>query len=413
MNNTFSSQHDSENINNIIEIEKRRYVDYINANRDKHILIYGGGKQAKSLAQFLTEINVSFEAFCVSNAEANVMEIFEKKVLDFSSIGYRNDEVAFLIGVREQLNDEIITYISSKGYTNYLPSSSAIRYLGASSRNFYFNPMIEITTKLGCSVNCKFCPQDVFIKEYLKNDGSERKLTFENFKKCCDKLPKNVLIEFAGFTEPFLNQDCINMITYAKLKGYRLSIFTTLCGVTEEIVDKLLEIQFEEFVYHAPDVEGYSIIPINDNYLNLVRRLVSAKKTNGDNFIDYVCTQGTVPDNIKSILGNDVRIYVVLNDRAGNLKNDSLYGKHNLCGALNCELAYDINHNVLLPDGRVILCSNDWGMKHVLGNLLEQSYDEIINGRESSDIHRAMNSYDDEILCRNCFQAVCRNEKLK
>lgn len=61
----------------------------------------------------------------------------------------------------------------------------------------------------------------------------------------------------------------------------------------------------------------------------------------------------------------------------------------------------------MLPDGRVIICSNDWGMKHVLGNLLEQSYEDIMNGEEAQRIRRAMNDETkDVILCRNCFQAL-------
>lgn len=52
-----------------------------------------------------------------------------------------------------------------------------------------------------------------------------------------------------------------------------------------------------------------------------------AKKPNGNSFIDYACAQGTVEDEITELLGNDIRIYVVLNDRAGNLQDSCLYGK--------------------------------------------------------------------------------------
>ena len=71
----------------------------------------------------------------------------------------------------------------------------------------------------------------------------------------------------------------------------------------------------------------------------------------------------------------------------------------------------DINHNVLLPDGRVILCSNDWGMKHVLGNLIYETYEQILNGDEANRIREAMTSEGREfVLCRNCFQAICEGD---
>jgi hypothetical protein len=46
-------------------------------------------------------------------------------------------------------------------------------------------------------------------------------------------------------------------------------------------------------------------------------------------------------------------------------------------------------------------------MKHILGNLVYQSYDEIINGVEAQKIRRAM-AYEGAgwVLCRNCFQAI-------
>lgn len=282
-----------------------------------------------------------------------------------------------------------------------------MRYLGSYGYDIYTSPMVEITTILGCAVNCKYCPQEVYVKEYLKKKDAARILTFENFKKCIDKLPQNTFVEFAGFTEPFFNDWCMDMVRYASNSGRRVNMFTTLRGVTSQALNELLKIHFEEFVLHVPDEEGYSVIPITEEYKSFVRTLVAAKKTNGEPFIDYACAQGSVPESIKDILGKDTRVYVVLNDRAGNLKDSGLYSQHGIKGRIRCELASDINHNVLLPDGRMVLCSNDWGMKHVLGNLLEQSYDSIINGKVASYVRKSMdNEKMGNIICRKCFQAI-------
>ena len=268
--------------------------------------------------------------------------------------------------------------------------------------------MIEITTKLGCAVNCKFCPQELYIREYLKTGNGDRVLSLENFKICIDKLPGNTFVEFAGFTEPFFNEQCVEMIQYARKKGLKVNLFTTLRGLKPEQLDKILEIEFEEFVLHVPDKEGYAVIPIDESYKEMVSRLVKAKKPNGNSFIDYASAQAEVTDEIAKLLGSDTRVYVVLNDRAGNLEDTCLYGKKELRGKLRCELSMDINHNVLLPDGRVILCSNDWGIKHVMGNLIYETYEQIINGEEAQRIRKAMQSEDDpSVLCRNCFQAIC------
>lgn len=62
---------------------------------------------------------------------------------------------------------------------------------------------MEITPLVGCSVNCKYCPQITFLSAYYKN--RKRAMSFEDFKICLDKITKNTLIEWAGFVEPFLN----------------------------------------------------------------------------------------------------------------------------------------------------------------------------------------------------------------
>jgi hypothetical protein len=49
----------------------------------------------------------------------------------------------------------------------------------------------------------------------------------------------------------------------------------------------------------------------------------------------------------------------------------------------------------------------DYGMKHILGNLREQSYEEIIGGEEMQRVKRAVNGDSDiDVLCRECTSAT-------
>lgn len=395
------------NLEQDINKERQRYFQYVDINQGKKIFIYGAGKQASQIADFFVQNSINFDGFCVTDGKANKKIQKGKPVFDINELNLQNKNVAFIIGVRVQLNEEIISILNEHGYSNYLESSDLVRYLGEYGYNYYKNPMMEITTQIGCAVNCRYCPQDVFIKKYMKTDCADRILTLDNFKKFINKLPLNTLIEFAGFTEPFFNPQCIDMIKYAYDKGFKLSMFTTLRGVTKDILNQMIKIPFEEFVLHVPDIEGYSNIPVDGEYFEILETLVDAKKPNGDDYIDYASAQGTVLDEVKSVLANKVRIYVVLNDRAGNLSDKSLYCQKGIRGSIRCELSENIDHNVLLPDGRVLLCANDWGMKHVLGNLKYQTYNEIINGSIAVDIREKMKDENDmSILCRNCFQTI-------
>ena len=61
-----------------------------------------------------------------------------------------------------------------------------------------------------------------------------------------------------------------------------------------------------------------------------------------------------------------------------------------------------MDHWVLLPDGTVVLCCMDFGMEHVIGNLLENTYGEIIDGQPYKNLRKEM-LYGGDILCRKCF----------
>lgn len=398
-----------------IQQEKERYFKYVESNKGKHVFVYGAGRQAIPVVKMFLERGIEIDGYCVSDKELNKDIEGGVPIVQVNEISYRDEEVIFISGVRDSLNSEIEGILKQNGYTNFLPSSDLIKYFGEYGYSFYINPMMEITTQLGCAINCQYCPQALFVKEYTCEEKVERILSYENFVKCIDKLPENVLIEFAGFTEPFFNSECLNMIRYAKSQKHKVNVFTTLMGVDRSLLNELISIDFEEFVLHLPDQEGYSNIPVTEEYLELLKILANAKKTNGENYIGYACSQGTVPENVKEVLGKNTRIYVVLNDRAGNLEDPMLYGQKNLKGKLRCELSHDIDHNVLLPDGRVVICSNDWGMKHVYGNLLTNTYDEIMQGEEAMNIRRAMqDEQDTSILCRNCFQArVCNSRSVE
>ena len=51
--------------------------------------------------------------------------------------------------------------------------------------------MIQISTSVGCKVNCSYCPQSPHIKAYkdtVKGTGPYQ-MSLETFKTCIDKIP--------------------------------------------------------------------------------------------------------------------------------------------------------------------------------------------------------------------------------
>ena len=97
---------------------------------------------------------------------------------------------------------------------------------------------LEITTHIGCPMNCIDCPQALLLSKYQ----GKRMMDFEEYKYAIDKVPTNVRIDFSGMCEPFVNPHCADMILYAAAKGHPLALYTTLQGATEEDYQKLKNI---------------------------------------------------------------------------------------------------------------------------------------------------------------------------
>jgi FkbM family methyltransferase len=257
-------------------------------------------------------------------------------------------------------------------------------------------PSLEITTYIpenGCAINCLFCPQGVLKKAYNVNP---KELTLEAFKFLIDKIPKEVNITFAGFAEPFLNPDCTNMILYAHNSEHKVSVFTTGVGMVEEDIDRFKSIPFDGpqggFVLHLPDKEGYAGHKGTASYIDLAKKL-----SNGLIHNFNTVTMGTLPDDLRQWFPNTKRQEMW--SRAGNLDKVKIGVEYNkithASDRVTCNCIEKLYHNVLLPNGDIVLCCMDYGLENKLGNLFKQEYEDIVPDKDT--VFK---------LCSNCENGV-------
>jgi sulfatase maturation enzyme AslB (radical SAM superfamily) len=236
-------------------------------------------------------------------------------------------------------------------------------------------PRLEITTVSNCIVNCSYCPQQTF-KEHYSGCNT---LRLEDFKKALSKVPKNVEIHFSGFSEPFLNPGCLDMLEYAHLKGYTVFLFSTLVGLKSSDVKRLIRCS-PKLTLHLPDKLGNAKIPINQTY----------KDT-----LSAVLTQ--LP--IDTFYRMDERF--ISNERAGLCSNTA---KRQVKGCIFCEKLF-VPQFVMLPNCDVVLCCMDFELKHPLGNLLSESWLELVKSSEYQKVIANRFKASDDILCRSCAWA--------
>jgi hypothetical protein len=251
---------------------------------------------------------------------------------------------------------------------------------------------VEITTVVGCSVDCGHCPQSLLRSAY---GDRTRRMSLEDFDLCIDKIPKSVRIDFSGMAEPWLNRQCTEMVLSASKRGRPLAVYTTLVGMAAKDWDILKELSYEAFSIHAADSEGNSRIPVTEGYVALLTRIVSEGVKSKRRL--SVSSHGLPHPAIAHLVP---RGSTVLHDRAGNLDSPSKIRK---TGPIRCRSCGNLmNRNVLLPDGTVVVCCMDYAMSHVLGNLKTSTYEEILNSVEANRVRGLLKRQDSEVLCRWC-----------
>lgn len=285
---------------------------------------------------------------------------------------------------------------------------------GIQNELYFYRPVMEITTRIGCRVACEACPQHLFVKEYArkKRKGMGNEMTYSVFCQCIDRLPERCVIVFSGMSEPFLNRRCADMIRYAARRGHRIDLYTTLEGMEHKDFQKIRNILFGNVVLHVPDTEGHTQIGMSENYFRLLRGMLSTRRRTGGPLVTGISCHGHLEKRVEQCLrryGFYKNQPDVMIDRAGNLKDQKL-GSQFVAEEMFCTRSAFYNHNVLLPDGSVLLCCMDYGMRHVLGNLLESDYGALMSGRERREIIRKCeHSRGGGVLCRSCTAAIAYN----
>lgn len=384
----------------IVEYNTQEFKTIV--SKYERIYLFGAGGDGKKMIEFLTQIGISITAVIVSDKKNNPENLLGIEVKELHSI-QSDSKNLFVMGVSRVYEEQVAEILEKKGHSNIVKISDTKWNLNAAS------PKLEITAKIGCSIQCKFCPQKELLCSYFKEDKERAVyLSLENLKKAVDHMPENTVITFSGFCEPFLNPQAVEMIKYANQKGHRIELYTTFSKLTLAEFEQIKDIPFEQVVLHTPDKMNYANIPVTDEYKQILNMALEHRKVNGEPFIDSANCQSEPSDEFLEIAKGRILVESTLHDRAGLLEGEELKKSGKKTGKLVCQCSYLQNHWVLLPDGTVTLCCMDFGMKHTLGNLLYEDYQTICDNQAYKKLRTQMEKKGNErdLLCGNCTASV-------
>ena len=277
-------------------------------------------------------------------------------------------------------------------------------------------PTMEVTTMIGCPLMCNFCPQDNLRDTYGRDDP--KYMSLETFQTALDKTPWDTRIDFSGMAEAWVNPACTDMLKYTLESGRDVAIYTTLYNWDKETVDRVADLfieysnQIEVFSIHFPDEYGnmrgwkyneeweYAFRAMSQIVQHLGIKLEAMTMSN----------HGRIHQDLAHL---GIQLYNWFgHDRAGSLNKEQVKDqpvnfitRHEQ--PVVCGKAPNYNQTVLLPNGDVVLCCMDYDNKHVLGNLLTQSYEDLFTSPEMLMIlqENAKSCYSNKSLCKSCTDA--------
>ena len=295
-----------------------------------------------------------------------------------------------------------------------------------------YQKILEVTTRIGCSNMCEYCPQVTLIGEYRKkdplnviNDKSDIVMSLDSFKKCLETIPTDVDIHFAGYTEPFENPNAIDMIEHATSKGHKVMINTTLVGMTKEVwgrLDRLDKSKLKDIHLHLPsasydenigvkkpvshiELDGFKVKELSNEYAQmLVFAIRNPVRGQSGGWAVHLHCHGDLHPQLSKVDENLKKADLPIsrrdiNSRAMNLlleKKQKVPDDINIRGKCS-----RVSQNILLPDGRLALCCQDYGLDQIMGNLLTQTWGEYI---ESDLYNQVLQEGAD--LCDYCEEGI-------
>lgn len=383
-------------------------------SRSDKLYIYGCGFYGKDIYKILKRGSVKIDGFIVTGLTEEVSLL---GVPVFQAADVIGKNTGIVLGLSDTYAEEVLEYLKKLDVdpSHIVNGGAYIKNLNdrTSTRE---KTMIEVTTVIGCSVDCRYCPQKLLVSRYFEADKSRKsRMTIDDFRVYLKHTPADCEMVFCGMSEPFLNNDCMEMIKAACNASRDVSLFTTLVGLSLAELQRLVTLPIRYVTLHAADKFNYAKIHTDDEYYQKIEFIINAKKQNGAPFVDVINAQAEPDTQITQICEGKHEILTSLHDRAGNLgglKDDALERCHQMLEGKKiycCTCGFDLNNQVLLPDGTLVLCNMDFGLRHQLGNLLQDDYETIRHGEEMRRIFRGMDGDPDiDLLCRNCTAARLR-----
>lgn len=277
-------------------------------------------------------------------------------------------------------------------------------------KNKILNKMINIETTNRCNAHCLVCPREAF-KPKLED------MNFDLFKKIIDDCVNynTEVINLCGFGEPLLDKLFFKRCEYVKekLPNSKIYMSTNAFLLTEKDYDYIIKyIDIIKFSIFGMSEETYKImhkLNYKKCFFNIIDFLEYKEDIDTDIytsglFVETEYNKHERDEWIKFWESRLSEIYVWKPHSWLNLK----YREIDKNKQISCNRPFSTLY--VHANGDVGCCCFDINKGIILGDLKNQTFEDIINSKELKKIQtQHSNNYFENLVCNDCDQ-ICQSE---
>lgn len=290
---------------------------------------------------------------------------------------------------------------------------------GELGSRFYLK-YVSLEASTVCNQGCYFCPVSVARRE-------DHAMTMEFYESIVAQLAAHRAtidgVSMIHYNEPTADRRFLDQVRMLKKYGLPPAVLTNATGLTPDRIDAIMA------------MGGLRYLSVN---LSTLDRERYRRDRGGDHLpivlrnVDYVKDKPIAPLMDIAVLGTGDALhksdYEEIRDRyAGSLFTVHYYevmdragavpiglkpvgGNQRLCG---CEQtgSRPVQWVHINPLGQAVLCCQDYHDEYVIGDLHEQTLDQILSGPKMSLYRRwvyGLEEAPDDFICRKCIYALTR-----
>jgi len=284
-------------------------------------------------------------------------------------------------------------------------------------------PRVQIQTQAGCNGRCVFCPNE----EVLKSKLPHGKMRPELFESIIDQLaltpPRRISLYLMN--EPVNDKRLPDFVRYTSDRIPSATTLVTSNGtkLTEKRAEALIEAGLKRLKVSLQSLDpetnkaimGYGSERVVENILGVKRVMKRLGARHFDFRVSMVVTSRNVTEieEARSFWRkHGIRLVTSsLENRGGNVTDAQMMNVGDMATRRDC--IRPSREMCILYNGDVVLCCVDWHRTVVLGNVADQSVQEIWNGPRLQQIRQAFRDQDEARLpeiCVGCTESACPDD---